>query len=275
MTGVQTCALPICPAAFRQAIEALSELGYNPVSRMTWLQRSASRIGRKKDVYLSNADEDVRIELHWKLSGSHFSMPGQMDKVWDRLENRDLAGVPIRSLCFEDLLIYLCLHGSRHSWERLSWIADVHELILSEGDVEWEKLWHAAHLVGCENVVALGLVLVWRIFGYEPELVAWSRIKADPVYSEIADEIIERLFSATMEPMKIGERYLYHLKLRERWRDRLKLHVHYISWYTRLIFRPKQIDRDAMQLPAFLSPLYYVTRPVRLAYNYFHRSENS
>ncbi len=260
------------PLNFKKAADILTENGYEPLTSVSWLEKTNWYISRKKDIYFANRVRSVTVELHWKLSGSHFGLPREMNDLWKRLETVDVAGTSVRALSFYDLLIYLCLHGSRHSWERFEWVCDVHELIRSKIDIDWNLLFVKARQFGCENVVALSLRLIYEFFGFEISGADWDKIKSDPVYNEIVLEIRERLFSANARAVKIGERYLYHLRLKERAYDRGKLHFHYVKWYVRIILVPNEIDKNLVLMPRFLHPLYYLFRPIRLIYRYLIRA---
>lgn len=260
------------PKQFRKAIMLLTDIGWKPVTTASWLTKHNWSISRKKDIYLVDPDGRVNLELHWKLSGSHFGLPKEINTLWDRLEWIELGGTRLPALGINDLLIYLCLHGSRHSWERFGWICDIHQLILSKRSIDWEQLHTDSCKLGSEKVVALGLRLISDFFGFEVPNETWQKALCDPVFGEMSREIRDRLFTAESTPVQIGDRYLNHLKLKERSFDRFKLHYHYLTWYSRIIFTPNEADRNVIVLPRILDPLYYVTRPVRLIYNYFRNS---
>ncbi len=263
--------LLVQPKHLDKAIQLLQESGYRPVTGVSWLQKANWYISPQKDVHFVDESEQTVLELHWKLSGSHFGLPKEMNRLWERLESVCLAGTDVPNLSFNDLLIYLCLHGSRHSWERFGWICDVYYLLTSRDDIDWASILAESNRFGCENVVALGLKLVNEFFDYPiPDLFAGS-IMQNPVYAEIVAEVRHRIFAAKNVQVELGDRYAYHLKLKERRLDRWKLHVHYLSWYLRIIMKPNRMDRDVLNLPRFLYPAYFVTRPIRLAYTYVFR----
>lgn len=264
--------LLVQPKHLDNAIRLLEEAGYQPLTTVSWIKRSSVIISRQKDVRFAERDGQTILELHWKLSGSHFGLPKEMNQLWERLESLDIAGTKVPNLSFNDLLIYLCLHGSRHSWERLSWICDIYHLLLSREEIDWASIFAESKSLGCENVVALGLKLVQEFFSYKiPKPFTASTVQ-EQVYDEIVAEIRNRLFTPEAVQVQLGERYTYHLKLKERKRDRWKIHLHYLAWYLRLMMTPNQMDRDVVKLPRFLYPLYFVTRPVRLIYTYLRPS---
>ncbi|MCA9471117.1 MAG: nucleotidyltransferase family protein [Nitrospira sp.] len=45
----------------------------------------------------------------------------------------------VRSLRAEELLLILCVHGSKHVWEELKWVCDVTELIRAQ-QIGWMRL---------------------------------------------------------------------------------------------------------------------------------------
>lgn len=264
--------LLVQPKHLNEAITLLQTSGFEAVTSATWLQKSNWYISRQKDVHFVDAAGRTVLELHWKLSGSHFGLPKEMNRLWERLEWVDLAGMRVPNLSFNDLLIYLCLHGSRHSWERFGWICDVYYLITSHSDVDWESILIESRQLGCENVVALGLKLMEKFFGYRiPDAFARSAGQ-NPIFDEMVAEIRGRIFAPEALQVELGDRYAYHLKLKERRLDKWKLHVHYLSWYLRIIITPNQMDRDVFHLPRGMFPLYYLTRPFRLALTYLFKS---
>ena len=254
----------IQPQHLERSIKLLKTLDFAPIDNLSWLNRTNRYMSRNKDIYLTNSDRSVNLELHWKLSGSHFAMPIEVHRLWEQVETVNFAGVNVKSLSFNDLFIYLSLHGTRHSWERFGWICDINELLRSKQDIDWEIVSREAKRLGCENILELTLRLVYEFFGTETNIPRWEKIKKDKSLDPIVVEIQQRLFSSERVPVKIGDRYLYHLKLKERSWDKWKLHLHYLSWYLRIILVPNEIDKNLVHLPPSLAPLYYVTRPIRL-----------
>lgn len=260
------------PKQLKTAIRLLQDEGYAPIGSINWLNKTNWHLLDKKDIYFRSEDGLVNVELHWKLSGSHFALPFEMNGLWARLENFCLANVHLKTLPFDDLLIYLCLHGSRHGWEQFGWICDVNELILSRDEIDWERLIEKARQLGCENVLGLGLYLVHEFFGREFSFAGWRKVKNDLMFLSFAERIRAQLFTERHIVMGLGDRYAYHLKLKEDRRDKWKLHLHYIFWYLRIIFTPRTVDTNIFNFPRALEPLYYLMRPLRLFYNYAWKS---
>ena len=252
------------------AVKLLIAEGYEPVN----LER-LNNMEQKKDVGFISKDKNVNLELHWKLSGGHFSLPLEMNRLWKHLKTVNLAGVEVGAFPFNTLLIYLCLHGARHCWERFGWICDINELIRSQDEIDWEQLAEEAKRLGCENALGLGLYLVNDFFGSATPLLESKKIKNNQAFKKISTQLRVGLFANEWIPLQIGDRYLYHLESKERLLDRWKLHWYYSVWYFKIMFSPNEIDKNLFHLPNWLSPLHYVLRPPRLIYSYLIKSKKT
>lgn len=251
------------PADFKRAVELLMA-DLEPVTAISWLNKTNWYISPKKDICFVDKERPLNVELHWKLSGSHFALPLELEHIWDSAEAVGVGGSTVNTLSFSHLVIYLCLHGSRHGWERLGWICDLNELIRSHGEIDWNSLEARAKRMGCQNVLGLGLRLVRDFFGLEDLPTTLQHIVDGHAFTEIVSDIRFRLFSPDELRMSLGDRYLYHLKMKERALDRWKLHLHYNAWHLRTIFKPNEMDRKLIDLPDWMHSLYYLVRPARL-----------
>ncbi len=261
------------PKDFDRTIEILSDSGYKIIGDPNNLRRKSLFINRKKDVGLLSPDESVTFELHWKLSGSHFALPYEIDELWNRLETIEIGGSIINALPFCDLFVYLCLHGSRHKWAKFSWVCDLHELILlkenSEENFDWKEVHRHAKKYGCEKVVELGLFLVKYFFNVEVGYPGFEAIENDEKFLKIARQMQDENFSIDEISSDMADWYLYHLTLKERKIDRLRLHNFYLLWYLRIALKPNALDEQVFHLPPLFYPFYYILRPFRLFFTYF------
>lgn len=260
------------PKDFDNAVEILLQNDYKPISSTNRLKRSLLFFTNKKDIGLISADKKVRVELHWKLSGSHFSMPLEIDRLWNRLEKLNLGGFEVNALPFNDLFIYLCLHGSRHAWEKFSWICDLNELIRAEQEagrtIDWREINRHARELGCEKVVELGLFLVHEFYQLKTEYPEFDKILDNRSYQQIAAKVLERNFAEQFVSSELSDWYMYHLALKEKKFDKVKLHLRYFFWYLKIIFTPNSMDKAVFHLPTAFYPLYFVLRPLRLLFMY-------
>lgn len=272
----QYCDLDILvqPKHFDAATKILLENKYQTLTEANWLKRKALFFSNEKDISLISEDKQVHIELHWKLSGTHFSMPVEMSELWDRFERINLGQTPVNSLSFNDLFVYLCLHGARHEWERLAWICDLRELILTkqkQKPIDWTQLFSHAREYGCEKVVELGIFLIDSLFETDLDFPELAKVSVNHEFAEIAKAVRERMFAAEPNRSLKHEKYAYLLSLREDKLNRLKLYLVYLTFYLRIVFTPNSLDKSIFPLPAIFSPLYFVLRPFRLTMTYLNR----
>jgi hypothetical protein len=252
----------------RRVKRLLFSRGYSFAVTPSWLEQSFPILSRRKDFIFTSQDQQTRIELHWRLSGNHFRIPFKMKRLWDQLEPIAFAGSKVRSLPLEDLILYLCLHGTRHSWERLAWICDVAELIRVHPEIDWDNLMKRARMLGNERALALGLFLASDLLGAGLPADVSARIQIDPKVRLAATRVHQLLFRQEANGLDISYWYHHHLLMRERFRDRVRLYLYYCRRFFRLTVTPNARDHALLPLPGSLSFLYYMLRPFRLVGKY-------
>lgn len=257
-----------------KAMDLLASRSYRPHFHLTAAEQETYLQTGCEFVFI-NPDGKIGIELHWRITPRYFYFPLRMNRLWDDLDEVALAGKTVRALPAEELLLILCVHGSKHQWERLNWICDVAELIRTHPELDWEKVVGQADSLGVRRMLSVGLLLASHLLGATlPEKVS-QRIESDPVIEKLAASVGKRLFRDPDGPREtsdipIGKEDLaislihFHLRLRERLLDRMRYCLHIGS----LTITPTKKDRAFLQLPAFLSFLYYLLRPFRLAGEY-------
>jgi hypothetical protein len=219
---------------------------------------------RNKDIIFDSHDGRVRVELHWRLTGRHFDFPLDLNSLWAQPETISLAGSEVRTLAPEDLLLYLCMHGSRHGCERLLWISDVAELLRTHPVMDWESLMRKSSRLGSRRTLALGLILARDVSGLELPEDVWRKVKIEPDMELLALRLREALFQHQEGDRSLSYWHAIHLRMRERNSDRLRLRLHYLRRYLRLAIVPNERDHAMLELPSTIPFLYYLIRPVRL-----------
>jgi hypothetical protein len=107
--------------------------------------------------------DDVVIELHWRLAPRSLTAGPSFEELWARRATLRLAGSDVPVLGSEDLLVALCVHGSKHRWKRLEWICAVAELVRSTA-LDWDAVRERARRAKCSRMLRLGLTLVHDLF---------------------------------------------------------------------------------------------------------------
>jgi len=207
---------------------------------------------------LFNKEKGISIELHWLIVPTEYSFAPNIDNFWKRSSIITLEGQEILSLSIEDLLLYLCIHGTKHHWMQLKWICDINELINKNKALDWNKLSANAIKYKCERMILLGLKLTNEIYHTELPANLIKKIDSRKDIRRLTDEVISNLFA---ERYTFSFKHLFFLRTMENNLDRIK----YIT-ESYLVPTPKEFV--LINLPNSLSFLYYFIRPVRLGLKY-------
>ncbi|MBI1791056.1 MAG: nucleotidyltransferase family protein [Acidobacteria bacterium] len=197
------------------------------------------------------------VELHCEVAPWYFSFPLETGKILERLEPVSVAGTTVQTLSRQDLLLMLCMHGTKHLWERVELIGCVAELVRSQSGWDWDGLMREAQALGSRRMVLLALLLARSLCAAPLPGEIDSEIEADPVLQELAAEVRRRIHGDPDPVAKFMEKPWFHLRARERWADRLR-------YALRLALAPNWDEIEFLPLPRFLFPLYWVLRPIRV-----------
>ncbi len=87
-------------------------------------------------------NKELFVEVHWNFLPSTYRFKIDLDGQWERSRHAVIAGVEVSVLCPEDLLLYLCLHTSKHLFEMgLKPLYDIAETIRHFGkEIDWRQV---------------------------------------------------------------------------------------------------------------------------------------
>ncbi|HEU4835893.1 MAG TPA: nucleotidyltransferase family protein [Pyrinomonadaceae bacterium] len=238
-----------------KAREILLNEGYMPAKSLSLAQQELL-LRTQHNMQFSRDNHRLIIELHWEVAPHLFASTVNGERLWQDLITLDLNGTQVKTFSAEDLLFSLCVHGSRHLWERLGWICDVAELITRQS-LNWTALLERAASADTERMFLLGVYLANRLLDAPVPAEVKQRCDSDPRLSSLADNIIEHLFNGpTHVPATSREIFKYNLGVRKTLSARAR--------YLLYMFRPTDSDLNSHSLPPSLSFAYYLTRPFRL-----------
>src|SRR6266478_2181887 len=139
----------------RRATELMSAAGYAAAVPLT-----AIDAGKIPGQYLfSKLDSKLIVELHNDRTLRYFPRRLPLEDFFARQVRVPLDGREASALSVEDELVLICIHGAKHFWERLMWIADVAALISRQTDIDWERVADSGKAVGAERMLRTGLRL--------------------------------------------------------------------------------------------------------------------
>lgn len=210
----------------------------------------------------------IRVDLQWRVTDRLFSFSIDSESFWNNLDSFILGRTTLLTFPPEILLLILCAHGCKHSWQKLKWVCDVAQLIevlQSKGQLTRVK---QALLNGNRRMVCLGLLLAHDLLGATLPDEVIKEIRLDSVATSVATQIRQRLFAETDEAVGEAGKFIFYLKMRASWAERLKYCSEYLAQYSDSVFSPSPIERDILPLPKSLAFLHYGFRPLRLAAKY-------
>jgi hypothetical protein len=158
-----------------------------------------------------------RVELHWQIVPPHLCVALDIDQWWARAKSTEVSGQRLLALNEADLLLSLCVHGTKHLWSSLHWICDIAELVRTSSGLDWNLLATQARTVGAERILDVALYLSGKLLDAP---VPAAFLKETPQTAKLAERIMGRLIEPPVERNRIRDRMLF-LKIRERWQDRL------------------------------------------------------
>ncbi|HYH82837.1 MAG TPA: nucleotidyltransferase family protein [Longimicrobium sp.] len=249
--------LLVRPDDVPRSLEVLAAAGYAPALHLSAAQeRWFRRVDG--DYPLVHADTGLLVELHARVSSLRFCMPIDTGALMRRSRTVAVGGGEVRTLGDDDLLLVLCVHGAKHRWKRLEWLAALAALLRAgRGDVA-AVLARATEL-RARRTVLLGLHLSDAVLGAPLADALRREIAADPELGALADEARGRWFGAEDDSESGDTRanLRFNLRLRDGAADRAR-------YVARWLFGPSPEDWRWKRLPDALFPLYRVLRPLRL-----------
>ena len=249
--------LLIRPADFGASRALLFSEGYTLARHFARLSQQ-TLFGLDCEVSFSHQN-GLRVELHWGIATDDYPFRFDAEVLWRSRGTAWLAGQEIAILTPECLLLYLCVHGTKHAWSRLHWLADVARLV--DKGVDWNSALGLAHETRCERPVFLGLLLAHELLGSSvpDEIVAQAR--ADRVILSAARETERRVQRLPSSEPSSTARTAYNARLATTMRDKIR---HWADMFK----APKGDELERWNLPRPLFFLYYPLRLERLAMKY-------
>jgi len=239
---------------FDQARALLESLGYEMSPRLTPAQL-ASHLSNHCELQFMRDEWFTVVDLHWDLAPRSFVFNLHAKEVMSRLQQVSLAGTVVETFGAEDLVLYLAMHGAKHLWRRLEWIASLAESLRAE--LNWDVLVQRAERAHATRMLALGLRLGEKVSDVNIPAHVLANIDADRTMQRMSEQVIAQLFN-TFGAAGSTETNLYNLRIMDRKRDALVSTL-------RAVFVPTLPDWQALALPAPLHSLYYAFRPLRLS----------
>jgi hypothetical protein len=106
---------------------------------------------------LDHLSEEISIEIHWSLLKYPVVRQKKLAALVEKnIQQTVFSGQKFNQFTLEFELLHLVIHGGLHTWSRLKWLIDIHEII-DRFQIDWGNfeilinIFHAERLIGLCN----------------------------------------------------------------------------------------------------------------------------
>ena len=239
-----------------RASQLIEEQGFEPQYRIPKERRTAFVRQNYVQMFFRDGRRTV-VELHWGIAERSFAVPFKADAVWARLESMTLQGQTVSVPCAEDLLLMLCVHGSRHGWDKLEGLSSLAELMRCEDNFDWAYVWRRAREMRCRRMLAFALCLAHGLFDapLPPEAAALSESRAFPA---MAGRVVRDFYVDVVQSRTPARQAALHVGLKDSYADCAR-------YWAGLVLTVTPDDWAAVRLRGPLSLGYPLVRAIRVA----------
>jgi len=222
------------------------------------------------ELAVQRGERDPLVELHWRVGWRLAAVSIPAEEIIACAWPLDLLGREVFAPSIGDQVLILCTHGASHAWHELEMMAAVVTAARRVAARDWPALLHRARRFACLRRVLVGLVLSHEtaaaVLPHEVRL----RAAADPAVRRLVDEVRD-VWRDAGRPPSSGER-LRRIAWLARTEDSRRAAAAHLTART---LTPGPEDWDSLALPASLSGLYYLWRPLRLVGKFARRTASA
>jgi len=243
------------PGQVEATIELLERIGYRVTDPAVPLdgKRLSVLIDMVKECTLVRPGNKAMVDLHWRMTSVE-GLLAEPDLTRD-LRTVAVGNYRLPTLGDEALMVYLAVHGARHGWSRLKWLADFNALLVLMDAAVMAALRARAEHDGVPRAMDLALLQANRVFGTavpddvgRSRRVRWLATLSDALMRG-GDELAEQ-HMVPRRYMAVGHASAFLLKSSPTY----LANAAWSSWVS-------TADALALPLPRAARPLYLLTSP--------------
>jgi hypothetical protein len=230
-----------------RAGDVLRGLGYVSVAPVQDALRGAV-IRNASEEQFRHCESSILLELQWAPAPRTLAVRYDEPALWRRITHMAVGGETVNVPSAEDLVGLLVIHGWKHNWAKLIWIADL-AVLLQKHDIDWQQVRESATRDGWRRILLLGLEMVRRVYGVTTALAPDAKLR-------LLAANLERRLQLAQNNSYLG----WH-------RDMLLARDGRVSQIRQLrnfVFTPGLAEYASAKLPACLSPGYRMVRLARV-----------
>lgn len=239
-----------------EAAQLLVNNGYTTDIDLKFLKNKQFIIA-SKDLAFIHTVSGVNLELHWELFDSKLAI--KSNDFFKSTQDIKLFNTSLKTFATTNLLVYLCMHGSKHYWERIEWIVDI-DRIVREYDVEWDVLQEQSEKLEIKTLVYVGLSISNKLFHTPiPEALQKDMEEHSSLVSQIIQAIYDDEIIIEQDVDRISLSSISrNISLKDSKSSTLEVKI-------RSYLQLKTGDIILINLPRYLTWLYYPLRLFRLS----------
>jgi len=249
-------------------VELLLQNGYTSSSPITLLNnKTFCQLDNDFSIFTSKTN--ILIELHWRLFRKKIGKHKTFQEYHDNKTMVQISNAKIATLSLENLLVYLCIHGSKHAWERLEWVKDIDALISKEyANINWDITLAIAKEMDSQIAFLSSLNLSHFLF-----------------HTNLPDFLLEKVDTHKMNKLTVEaltfisnaenkeDSYNYYRKVMLFQTKLLNTKTKQLKYILNAYFSITRNDYIAFPLPKDLTFLYYFFKPFRVVYKAFSQTK--
>ena len=200
----------------------------------------------------------VTVELHWRFFSNEFNTGLEDIDLKDGLYEITISKQKLKTFKNEILILYLCIHGAKHNWERIEWLIDISRYIKNY-EIDWAFLLNISNNTKTTKILFSTLYLCSSILNLELPIDISEKIKEEKIQKLSKD--FESLFLKRFKDSltkKVDTKNISKIQfdLLEGYRAK--------SLFLLSLLKPSEIEYQTITLSKNLKFLYYVIRPFNI-----------
>lgn len=239
-----------------EVINLLIEYNYKCGIDIKFLSnKTLLEIGSDVSVFTKNK---IHIEVHWNLFRKLIN--SNKYDIWND-ENFVLINNnnKIPTIEVNHYFLYLCIHGSKHLWERMEWINDI-KLLMSKYEIDWEFLLYESKKLKYKRMFLLGVLITNKLYEIKIPNVLYNELEKEKSVTLVANKLVNFYNNkSSFQEGKLKD-ILEKFKLISLLHDNT---FEIVKYFVFSIVKPTHYDIYFINLHKNLSFLYYFVRPIR------------
>lgn len=226
----------------------LHEKGFEERPKYEGFEAYARRYGNDREYFRGH----MHVEMHWRILPLGWMPESRQPDVWADTQTVTLGGRTVRTLGDATTLDLLLLHGGKHDWYRIGWLADLARM-LEQYEPDWDVLLERARRRRTLRLVLVGLWLAHDVIGSAVPASVLERCRRDAKVERLAKRCMQS-WHRDGRTGRVVHSMRQRLATMDSWLDRLR----YLAF---LAFVPKPSDHAMLRFPRILQPAYWLLRP--------------